>query len=176
RKIIERRFHKDVSEQVKAELMLASLEQLADDYDIAPLSPPDIDPGSIEIPKTGPMVYEFEVEVRPQFDLPNYRGLKLRRPVRLPEVTHELLHEFGVHSEEQLRERIRVLLQRRLEYHQRQSARQQVLQHITAASSWELPNDLLARQARAALGRRIMEMRASGMSDDEIKARQRLLS
>src|SRR4051812_27069966 len=47
RKIIERRFHKDVSDQVKAELMLASLEQLADDYDIAPLSPPDIDPASI---------------------------------------------------------------------------------------------------------------------------------
>src|SRR5205807_6651847 len=44
RKIIERRFHKDVSEQVKAELMLASLEQLADDHDIAPLSPPDTDP------------------------------------------------------------------------------------------------------------------------------------
>ena len=26
----------------------------------------------------GPLVYEFEVEVRPQFDLPNYKGLKLQ--------------------------------------------------------------------------------------------------
>src|SRR5262249_2849101 len=49
--------------------------------DVAPLSPPDIDPTKIDIPKEGPMIYEFEVEVRPQFDLPNYKGLKLRRPV-----------------------------------------------------------------------------------------------
>ena len=33
------------------------------------------------IPEDGPFVYEFEVEVRPEFDLPDYKGLKLRRPV-----------------------------------------------------------------------------------------------
>src|SRR5207248_2772191 len=27
-------------------------------------------------------VYEFDVEVRPQFDLPNYKGLKIRRPIK----------------------------------------------------------------------------------------------
>ena len=82
RKIIEKRFEKDVSEQVKAELLLASLEQLAEEHDIAPLSAPKLDPYAILLPKEGPMVYEFEVEVRPQFDVPNYKGLKLRRPVR----------------------------------------------------------------------------------------------
>lgn len=293
RKIIERRFRHDVGDQVKAEVMMASLEQLAEEHDIAPLSPPDLDPANIEIPEKGPLVYEFDVEVRPQFDLPNYKGLKLRRPVRkfndadvaeeerrllsrfgqvvpkpegkaqigdyvvgdltvkdgdrtlgeiketqfrverqlafkdgvcqkfaeqvkganpgdtrtidiklsenaadpslhgktvkgtlkvndvksvrLPELTHELLHEFGVHTPEQLRERIMVLLNRRLEYMQRQAARQQVLEHIAAAATWELPNDLLARQARSALGRRVMEMRAGGMSDEEIQGRMRLL-
>src|SRR5262249_6467226 len=82
RKIIERRFHKDVTDQVKAQVLLESLEQLAEENDVAPLSAPDIRPDANDIPKDGPMVYEFEVEVRPQFDLPNYRGLKLRRPVR----------------------------------------------------------------------------------------------
>src|SRR5262249_18190860 len=81
RKIVERRFAKDVGEQVKAEVLLASLQQLAEDHDIAPLTAPDIDPGTIELPGEGPLVYEFEVEVRPQFDLPNYKGLKIRRPV-----------------------------------------------------------------------------------------------
>src|SRR5260370_28510753 len=81
RKVSERRFHKDVFDQVKAEIMLQSLEQLAEENDVAPLSPPDRDPTKIDIPKEGPLVYEFEVEVRPQFDLPNYKGLKLRRPV-----------------------------------------------------------------------------------------------
>lgn len=293
RKLVERRYHKDVSDQVKAELLLQSLEQLADDHDVAPLSPPDLDPSRIEIPKDGPMMYEFDVEVRPHFDLPEYRGLKLRRPVRdvtdedvdraerrlltpygeavakpkgdpqigdiiwadvttkdgdkllgeaknvklpvetrlafrdavaetfseqikgakagdkrtvditmssmssqeelrgkvvqahleikdikalkRPELTHEFLHNFGVHSPEQLRERIRVMLQKRLEYWQRQSAREQVLSLITAASTWELPNDLLMRQSKAALNRRIMEMQASGMDPEEIRGQLRLL-
>ncbi len=293
RAIIMRRFQKDVTEQVRAQLLLQSLEQLAEDHDVAPLSAPDINPGAIEIPKEGPLVYEFDVEVRPEFDLPNYKGLKLRRPVRtftdedvvqeekrllapygqlvpkpegdtqagdyvivdmtardgdrvlgqlkeltlrvdprlafkdgvaecfaeqvkgaragdtrvvdvtmsdsaadaslrgrgvkatlevkdvktmrLPELTHDFLHTFGVHSPEQLREQIRVLLQRRLEYTQRQSAREQVLAQIAAASQWELPQDLLMRQARKSLARRVMEMRDAGISEEEIRGRQRVL-
>ena len=82
RKLVEKHYHKEVGDQVKAEVLLQSLEQLADDYDIAPLSAPNIDPFKIELPKQGPMLYEFEVEVRPHFDLPNYKGLKLKRPVK----------------------------------------------------------------------------------------------
>jgi trigger factor len=245
------------------------------------------------MPKDGPLVYEFDVEVRPQFDLPEYKNLKLKRPIhtfteeeiigeerrllapygqvvpkpegsaaagdvlvaevitrdgnrvlstiaeqqfrvdkqlafkdgvapkfgeqvkganagdkrvvdielsqsvadaslrgktvqatfdvkdvktlRLPDLTHEFLHTFGVHTPEQLRELIGVLLLRRLEYQQRQSAREQVLQQINAAASWQLPQDLLLRQARTAMARRVMEMRADGISEEEINARQRLL-
>ena len=72
---------------------------------------------------------------------------------------------------EQFREKVRVSLERRLEYRQRQSAREQVLAQIAAASNWELPRDLLIRQARRAMGRRVMEMREAGMGEDEIKAR-----
>jgi trigger factor len=293
RRIVERRYAKEVGDQVKAEVLLASLQQLAEDHDIAPLTAPDIDPGDIELPREGPLVYEFEVEVRPQFDLPNYKGLNIRRPVhtftdeeveqeerrllssygqvvpkdngiaelgdilvadavikhgdreigrfqeaqlrvnkvlafkdglaskfaeqvqgarggdsrtvditlsttaadptlrgqtvqaqlsvkdvktvRLPELSHEFLHNFGVHSPEQLRELVRVVLQRRLEYEQRRSAREQVMGQIAAASTWELPEDLLRRQAHKALSRRVMEMRADGISEEEIGARLRLL-
>ncbi|MBY0527792.1 MAG: trigger factor [Gemmataceae bacterium] len=295
RKIIERRFKKDVADQVRGEILLQSLEQLAEEHDVAPLSAPDIDPSKIVVPDKGPLIYEFDVEVRPQFDLPNYKGLKLKRPIkkftdedvereerrllepygqlipkegnpatldvgdtliadlttrfgdkvisevkelklrveprlifkdgvaekfgeqvkgakagesrivdiqlsdgvadramkgqtiqatfdvkdikslRLPEMTHELMHEFGVHSQAQLRELIRVVLDRRLEYQQRQAARSQIMEHITAASSWELPQDLLMRQARKALGRKVMEMRSSGIAEEEITARSRML-
>jgi trigger factor len=293
RRIVERRFHNEVADQVKSEVLLASLQQLAEDYDVAPLSAPDLDPGNIELPRQGPLVYEFEVEVRPQFDLPNYKGLKIRRPIHtfseeeivqeerrlltpygqvvpkpegdvqigdllvvdavikfdgrdigklseatlrvnkqlafkdgiaedfaeqvkgakagdvrevniklssaaadpslrgksveailtikdvktviMPELTHDFLHNFGVHTPEQLRELIQVLLQRRLEYQQRQSARTQVMETITAASSWELPPDLLRRQAHRAMARKIMEMRADGISEEEIQGRRRLL-
>src|SRR5262249_40229588 len=76
---------------------------------------------------------------------------------------------------EQLREQIRVLLERRLEYEQRQSAREQVLSQIAAAATWELPQDLLYRQARKTLARKGMEMQEAGMAEDEIRGRQRLL-
>ena len=96
--------------------------------------------------------------------------------MRLPELTEEFLKEqLGVHSEEQLKERVRLVLERRLEYSQRQSAREQVIAQIAAASTWDLPHDLLVRQSRRALGRRMLEMREAGMSDEEIKSRQRLL-
>jgi trigger factor len=293
RKVVQRRFGKDVTDQVKGELLLASLEQLAEDHDVAPLTSPNLDPKKIEIPDKGPFVYEFEVEVRPQFELPDYKGLRLKRPVRtfteedvdkeqtrllsrygqvvpkeegdaqvgdflvvdmttqrgsdvvgtakevtirvdeqvafkdgvaekfaeqtrgakagdkrtvdivlsdrvanaylrgqtvqatlevkevkklrLPELTHEFLHTFGVHNVEQLRERIRSILDSRLEYEQRRSAREQVLQQIDAATQWDLPQDLLARQARRSLARRVMEMKEAGISEDEIQARRRLL-
>src|SRR5205807_2487533 len=101
--------------------------------------------------------------------------IKEVKKLRLPELTHPFLHEFGVHSPEQLRERIRVLLERRLEYHQRQSAREQVLQQLAGATNWELPQDLLQRQARKALHRRVLEMQNAGMSEDEIRGRLRIL-
>src|SRR5262245_1840926 len=292
RQIVVRKFKKEVLDQIKGQVLLQSLEQLAEEQDIAPISPPNLNPNKIEIPDSGPFTYEFEVEVRPQFELPNYKGLKLKRPVksftdadaqqeehrilsrygqlvpksgaavkgdyiivdmktehegkqigaakeitlrvddtlafrdgvankfgeqtigakagqtrvvdiamtdavaaqalkgktvkatleikdvksmRLPELTHEFLHEFDLHTPEQFHEMVRTLLDRKLEYTQRQSAREQVLQHIAEASTWELPHDMLMRQARKALQRRVMEMREAGMSDEEISARQRLL-
>lgn len=293
RKVIERRFYKDVAEQVKSELLLTSLEQIAEEQNLAPLSPPKLDLEAIEIPKEGPLIYEFEVEVRPEFELPPYKGLKLKRGVRtfteedvaaeryrllapdgqivpkpegnaqvgdvlvadvttrdgdrvlnrikelviridpqlafrdgmadkfgeevrganpgdrrtvritlsnsvadaslrgktitayleikevkkirLPELTHDYLHRFGVHTPEQLDELIRVRLQRRLDYAQRSWARQQVMDLLAGSIDWELPEELLIRQARRAINRRIMEMRAEGVPEHEIRGRQRVL-
>ena len=62
--------------------MMASLEQLATENQIAPLSPPDLDPHQIEIPESGPFIYEFDVEVCLEFDLPSYKGLTLKRPIK----------------------------------------------------------------------------------------------
>src|SRR5262249_29819938 len=63
----------------------------------------------------------------------------------------------------------------RLEYTQKQSARRQVMEVIASGANWDLPNDLLVRQARKAMARRIMEMRAEGISEDEIQGRMRIL-
>ena len=293
RKIIERRFQREVGDQVKTEVLLASLQQLAEDHDIAPLSQPDLDPASIEVPHQGPLVYEFEVEVRPQFDLPEYKGLKLRKLVhtftdedvaqeerrvlsphgqvvpkpegnvqigdiltadvttrdgdrvvstikeaqfrvdkklafkdavaprfaeqvqganpgdarvvdvelstaaadadlrgktvkatfdvkdvktlRLPELTHEFLHTFGVHSPDELRELIRVLLQRRLEYTQRQAPASRCCRTSPPPRRGSCRRTCSCARPRKAMARRIMEMRSDGISEQEIAQRQRLL-
>ncbi|OWK36984.1 trigger factor [Fimbriiglobus ruber] len=298
RKIIEKKFFKDVAAEVKSEVLMASLEQLAEEQTLSPLSPPELDPGAVVIPEFGPLVYEFNIEVRPEFDLPNYKGLKLRRPthaytdndvlketkrflepygkpeaktgtdggaptvaledlvtadvvvkagdkeinklsgislkvekrlamadgvaedfaghmvgakpgdtrtvditlsqdlanaslrgtkvqaaftikdvkvVRTPELTPELLADFGVRGVEQFHELIRARLERILEYTQRQTARSQILEQLAGNANWEMPVDLLTRQARKTLQRRVMEMKSAGFTDEQIQGRQRVL-
>ncbi len=296
RKLIERQYRDSVSEEVKTQVLMASLEQLADEQHIAPLSPPDLDPHAIFIPREGPFIYEFDIEVRPEFDVPNYKGLHLKRPIhefsqaeiesetrrilerygqlipkegnpptvdlndeitvdvaisfqgrelnklterqvkvekqfaladgvakdfgekmvgakvgeermveitlsqeiesplfrgqqvqalftikdikttRLPELTQELMEEvFGVTNREALNEFIKILLERRLEYTQRQEARKQVFEKLAVSAKWELPQDLLRRQASRTLQRRMLEMRNAGMTEEQITGRRRLL-
>jgi trigger factor len=37
---------------------------------------------AITLPEDGPMSFEMDIEVRPDFDVPRYQGLKVKRPVR----------------------------------------------------------------------------------------------
>ena len=296
RKYIERKFKPTVTEDVRREVLMASLQQLAEDSNISPLAPPELAPEDLELPETGPFVYEFDVEVRPEFDLPDYKGMKLRKPthkfndkdikdemrrllepegslvpkegkdakveandvivgdlvtvdeggkelnkatevrvrvekrlalndgvvenfakqvvgakvgetreldvklsekvadqslkgktvkgrftikdikvIRLPELTPDLLERYGVKTEGQLEELIASHLERNLEYQQRQFARQQILQQVAEKVKWDLPRDLLVRQATRTLQRRVMEMRSSGMTEQQIEARLAVL-
>jgi trigger factor len=289
RKLIEKRFKKEVEEQVRQKVMMQSLQQLGEDHKLDAINEPDLDVESLEIPEEGDFCYEFDVEVRPEFDLPNYSGLKIRRPVRkvtdqdvqsylekylaqfgqlvphdgpaepgdyvlanvnfetdgrelshaderkirirpvlrftdaevpgfdklmqgvqpgekrtakttisveapqqelrgepvtitfdvtdvqrlrLPELTGEFLEQLGVESEAELREEIREMLERRITYEQRQSARKQVIEQITASADWDLPESLVRRQVENALHREVLEMQQAGFTDDEIRARQ----
>ena len=63
-------------------MLLASLEQLAEEHDIAPLSPPEhrSRPRS-RSPTRGRSSTNSRSRFGPTFDLPNYKGLKLRRPI-----------------------------------------------------------------------------------------------
>ena len=87
RKLIEHRFHKDVAQRVKGALLMDSLNQIHEDQNLSAISEPDIDLDAVEVPKEGPMVFEFDLEVRPEFDLPKWKGLKLKKP------THEFTAE-----------------------------------------------------------------------------------
>ena len=50
--------------------LMSSLEQIDQDYKLEPITQPQLDVGAIEIPEKGPMNFEMDVEVRPQFEIP----------------------------------------------------------------------------------------------------------
>jgi trigger factor len=288
RKLVENRFRKDVADQVKGSLLMDSLAQITEDEKLAAISEPDLDPSAVSVPDEGAMTYEFDLEVRPEFDLPNWKGLTVEQPVReftdkdvderlknvlaqhgnlaphdgpaevgdyvtvnlsfrhgeteisrsdeevirirpvlsfrdgriegfdklmkgvkagetrtgkaklspdapnatlrgqevtavfevlevkkleLPELTPQFLQELGeFESEEELRQAVRESLERRLEYAQQQRARQQVTAALVESANWELPPDMLRRQAVRELERSVLELRRSGFSDQEIQA------
>ena len=82
RKLVENRFRKDVVGRVKGALLMDSLSQIHDDYDLSAIGEPDLDLDTVEVPDEGPMTFEFDLEVRPQFDLPQWKGLQIEKPVR----------------------------------------------------------------------------------------------
>ncbi|QDV32120.1 Trigger factor [Planctopirus ephydatiae] len=79
--LIERRFNKEISDRIREKLLIESLEQLGEDKSIEPIDEPQFDVASLQIPDTGDFEYEFDVEVRPEFEIPAYSGLSIKRPV-----------------------------------------------------------------------------------------------
>ena len=290
RKLVELRFKKDVGDQIKNSLLMDSLTQLSEEGKFSPISEPDFDPSAVNVPEEGPMKFEFNIEVRPEFDLPQWKGLKINRPVRdftdkdierqmkeilarhgrlvphegpaepgdyvtvnltfkdgdnvisefkeqvlnvravlsfrdgkvegfdklmkgaqagerrtgqaeltqdapnealrgkridvefevlevkkleLPELTRDFLDELGeFESEADLRDAINDMLQRRLSYEQHRQAREQILKALTVAANWDLPPALLKRQSLRELERAVLELRRSGFTDADIRARE----
>ncbi|MFM7110426.1 MAG: trigger factor, partial [Planctomycetota bacterium] len=48
RRLIENRYRKEISEQLKNELLFQSLEQMSEEKKLNPISPPNLDPNRIE--------------------------------------------------------------------------------------------------------------------------------
>jgi trigger factor len=81
KQLVIKRYKKEVSNQVKQKLLASSLGQIDEDYKLDPITQPKLDIEAIELPDDGPMNFEMDIEVRPQFELPNYKGFKIRRPI-----------------------------------------------------------------------------------------------
>jgi trigger factor len=57
-----------------------SLERITEGDDFSAISEPDLDYGAIDVPDKGDFTYQFTIEVRPEFDVPDWKGLELERP------------------------------------------------------------------------------------------------
>lgn len=90
--LVKKRFKKEISEEVKQRVLMASLDQIATDSKIDPINEPQIDMATVEIPEDADFEYEFDVEVRPTFDLPEYKNLQINRPVR--EISEQDINDY----------------------------------------------------------------------------------
>ena len=82
RKLVESRFKDEIGEKIKGSLLMDSLSQISEEQSFTAISEPELKLDAIEVPDDGPMVFEFDIEVRPEFDLPKWQGLKIERPMR----------------------------------------------------------------------------------------------
>jgi len=80
-KLIEKRFANDVKDQVRRALISESYEQAVEKNSLQVTGEPQFDnPELIQLPESGPLTYSFEVEVQPEFTIPELKGLKIKRP------------------------------------------------------------------------------------------------
>lgn len=81
RKLVEKQFRDRVTDQVKGSLLMDSLAQVTDSDQFSAIGEPQFDYESIDSPGDGDFKFQFTIEVRPQFDTPQWRGLELNKPV-----------------------------------------------------------------------------------------------
>ncbi|MDA7978339.1 MAG: trigger factor [Pirellulales bacterium] len=288
RKLVESRFRKEVADQVKGNLLMDSLGQVTEESNLAAISEPELDPYVIDIPEEGSLTFEFDIEVRPEFDLPDWKGLKIDRPTQeftdaeiddrlkdilqshakkvpsdepanvgdfltvdmtfkhdgeainsleevqlavrpslsfrdgniagfgekakgakvddvitakvkltadapneelrgkqidvemkvlgvrkleLPEMTPAFLEKIGEFStEEELREVVKQNLERQLDYARRATVRKQITTALVKTAQWDLPQEMLRRQADREFQRAILELRREGFSEQQVRA------
>lgn len=82
RKLVENRFRKEVGAKVKTSLLMDSLEQISREQELSAISEPELDVEAVELPAEGPLTFEFDLEVRPEFDMPKWKGMVLEKPTR----------------------------------------------------------------------------------------------
>lgn len=80
RRLLEKRFGKETTEQIKLKLIADASDSAIKDHKLDILGEPNIDFEKIELPAEGPLKFEFEVEVRPEFELPVLEGIPISRP------------------------------------------------------------------------------------------------
>ncbi|MAT67999.1 MAG: trigger factor [Planctomycetaceae bacterium] len=101
RKLVEGRFKEEVNQQIKGSLLMDSLSQISEEQTFTAISEPELNLDGVEVPEDGPMTFEFDIEVRPEFDLPQWKGLAIERPTReftdadVDEQLEQMLSRYG---------------------------------------------------------------------------------
>ncbi|MGB2866277.1 MAG: trigger factor [Sedimentisphaerales bacterium] len=79
RRLLEKRFGKETTEQIKLTLLDNASKSAIEDNKLQVIGEPDIDFEKIELPAEGSLTFDFEIEVRPEFDLPQLEGIPVTK-------------------------------------------------------------------------------------------------
>jgi trigger factor len=91
RRLIEKRFGREVSQDVRNKLIGESLQPALEKSKIQPIGEPSLDLDKIQLPDKGDMSFSFEIEVAPEFTLPELSGIKVEK--KIVAVTEERIDE-----------------------------------------------------------------------------------
>ncbi len=83
--LVERQFGEQIAEEARRKLLNESYRRALEEHRLTPVTTPQIE--EVQFGPGQPMVYTATIEVEPQFALPDYTGLPVRREKR--EVTEE---------------------------------------------------------------------------------------
>ncbi|HEY0008641.1 MAG TPA: trigger factor [Tepidisphaeraceae bacterium] len=79
-KLIEKRFTKDVREQVQRTLLQESYQQAVEKNNLQVLGEPSFEENAkLDLPESGPMSYSFSVEVQPEFTVPDFGSITVKK-------------------------------------------------------------------------------------------------
>ncbi len=79
--LLEKRFGGDVREQVRKNLVGDAFRQAVEEHKLEILGEPEVlDPQALQLSTDGGMNFSFTVEVQPTFELPNLKGVKVKKP------------------------------------------------------------------------------------------------
>jgi trigger factor len=82
RSLVSSRFKTELRDQIRSKLLTEAMAQVTEQEKLSPISEPDLDVGAVVLPDEGPMTFEFSIEVRPEFEMPKWKGLAIKRPSR----------------------------------------------------------------------------------------------
>lgn len=80
RRLIEKRFGKEIAADVRNAIVAEAMDNALKQADFKPFGNPEIKLEEIELPENDDLTFSFEVDVVPEFELPDYEGIEITRP------------------------------------------------------------------------------------------------
>lgn len=80
KRLIEKRFGGELRNTVKGQVVAEGYQKAIEDNKLDAIGEPEVDLAKVELPESGSLTVTMEVEVTPEFELPNLEGLEVKKP------------------------------------------------------------------------------------------------